>query len=50
MEGLTEERVRAATGRHLGPAEIDALMARRDLIVAHFRKLIGERGEAQVLY
>lgn len=30
--------------------EVEGVMARRDLIVAHFRKLIAEKGEENVLY
>jgi hypothetical protein len=42
--------VEAAVGEHLTRQEIDAVMARRDLIVAHFERLIAERGETRVLY
>jgi hypothetical protein len=37
-------------GRHLTRWEVEALMARRDIIVAHFEKEIAKRGEDQVLY
>jgi hypothetical protein len=47
---LTAEQVAASTKSFIGGAEIDALMARRDLIVAFFDKLVAEKGEAQVLY
>jgi hypothetical protein len=50
MEQLTGDAVKDAAGRHLSPFEIDALMARRDLIVQHFKKLVQERGESRVLY
>jgi hypothetical protein len=30
--------------------EIEALMARRDLIAAYFQRLIAEKGESAVLY
>jgi len=30
--------------------EVEAVMARRDKIVAHFQKLIAEKGESEVLY
>jgi hypothetical protein len=46
---LTAGQVAAATTPYVGPAEIDALMARRDQIVAIFDKLIAEKGESQVL-
>jgi hypothetical protein len=35
---------------HLDKTEISALLARRDIIVQHFQKLIDERGEAMVLF
>lgn len=47
---LQREDVRRATGRHLSIFEIDALLARRDLIVTRFDGLIAARGEAAVLY
>lgn len=50
LEAVSEADVREAVGEHLTDAEIEALMARRDLIVAHFRTLIEERGERVVLY
>jgi len=50
LEALSEAEVREAVGRHLSDDEIEALMARRDLILAHFRKLIEKRGERAVLY
>jgi hypothetical protein len=34
----------------LAPAEIDALLARRDLIVKHFEKGAAEHGDDAVLY
>jgi len=50
MESLTRDEVKAATKDFLLPAELDAMMKRRDLLVAHFKKLIGELGEEKVLY
>lgn len=50
LRQLSRAEVEAAAGKHLTRDEIDALMARRDLIVAHFERLIAERGEAEVLY
>lgn len=47
---LSREEVVSAVGMHLTKWEIDALMARRDQIVAHFQKLIAENGESSVLY
>ncbi len=50
LEALTKESIRNAVRNELTNAEIDAVMRRRDLIVAHFRKLIAEQGEDRVLY
>jgi hypothetical protein len=50
LEALTKEEVAAATKDFLIRRELDALMVRRDLLVAHFKKLIAEQGEAKVLY
>lgn len=52
------ERLRHLDGRevlektkpHLAKAEVNAIMARRDKIVAHFEKLVAEKGENAVLY
>jgi hypothetical protein len=50
LHGLARDDVARAVGGHLTKWETDALMARRDLIVAHFQKLIAEKGESQILY
>ena len=50
LRGPIEDAVSQAVGAHLTKWEIEALMARRDLIAAHFQKLIAEKGEAKVLY
>lgn len=50
LRGLVRDDVARALGDHLTKWETDALMSRRDLIVAHFNKLITERGESQILY
>ena len=50
LRGLTAPALREAVEQHLTGAEVSALMARRDLLVAHFDRLIAERGEAAVLY
>jgi len=50
LVGLSKEAVSQAAGAHLTKWEVEALIARRDLMAAHFQKLIGERGEAAVLY
>ncbi len=50
LRALTEADFKAAVQSHLTTSEIAAVMARRDLLVAHFDKLIAARGEAVVLY
>ena len=47
---LSRDEVSHAVGAHLTKWEIEALMARRDLIAAHLQKLIAEKGEPAVLY
>jgi len=50
LEALTRDGVKRACGNWLTGYELDAMMKRRDLLVAHFRKLIAEVGEDKVLY
>jgi len=50
IEGLTKDSVRQSVKDNLTSMEIDAMMKRRDNLVAHFKKLIAEKGEAEVLY
>ena len=50
LRELTAAAVEAKTKPYLGRGEIEPLMARRDLIVKAFEKLIAERGEDRVLY
>lgn len=50
LRTLTSGEVVAAVQSHLTSGEVAAVMARRDLLVAHFERLIAERGEAVVLY
>ena len=50
MRRLTKPALHDATGEYLTPYEIDALLARRDLIVKHFEDLITLLGEQEVLY
>ncbi len=38
------------TKHYLAKDEVEAVMARRDKIVAQFQKLISEKGEKEVLY
>lgn len=50
LRELNRADVERVTARHLTRFEIDGLMKRRDLMVAHFEKLIAAKGEAAVLY
>jgi hypothetical protein len=50
MQALTRESVREHAGRYLNGAQIDALLKRRDALVAHFTRLVADKGEAAVLY
>ena len=50
LRALTRQQVDEAMTGTLTKAEIDALMARRDLIVKHFDERIAKLGEAVVLY
>jgi hypothetical protein len=50
LEALERTTVKQAVGDWLTQAEIDAMMKRRDLLVAHYKKLIAEQGEDKVLY
>lgn len=50
LQALTAEEVSAAAGEYLTKWEVDAVMKRRDLIVAHFQKLIAAKGEEKILY
>ena len=47
---LKKEDLAAATKPFIGGSEVDAFMARRDVLVAMIDKLVAEKGEAQVLY
>lgn len=50
MKTLTREGIKAAVRDDLTNSEINAVIARRDLLVAHFERLIAEKGEKEVLY
>ncbi len=50
LASLSRDEVRQATKDFLTNSELDAMMKRRDLLVAHFKKLVGELGEEKVLY
>jgi hypothetical protein len=47
---LTKDGVKKAVGDWLTNPEVEAMIKRRDLLVAHFKKLIAEQGEDKVLY
>lgn len=50
LEALSIEAVATATREYLTSAEVNAVMKRRDLILAHYRQLVQKLGEARVLY
>jgi hypothetical protein len=50
LRGLSKDAVSQAVGAHLTKWEIEALLARRDLIAAHFQNQIAQKGESAVLY
>ena len=50
LQTLTRAEVEASTDPYLTGREVDAVLARRDTIVAHLLRLIEERGEDRVLY
>jgi hypothetical protein len=50
LEALTPQSLKEAVGDYLTRGEAEAVMKRRDLIVAHVRGLIAQRGEEKVLY
>jgi hypothetical protein len=50
IQELTPEGLKQVMKDQLTPAEIGAVLKRRDLLVAHFQGLIKEQGESAVLY
>jgi hypothetical protein len=50
LQQLSPEAIAEKTGELLTDSEIKAVIARRDRIVEHFRKLIAEKGEKVILY
>lgn len=50
LRALTAPALEDAVEHHLTDSEIAAVMARRDLLVSHFDRLIAQRGEAVILY
>ena len=50
LRALKQDEVEAATKPYLRKADVEAVMARRDLIVALFNRRVAEKGEALILY
>jgi hypothetical protein len=50
LQTLTADELARVAGPHLTEREMSGVMARRGLLIERFRRLIGERGEAAVLY
>ena len=50
LETLSKDGIKKQVKNYLTGGEIDALLKRRDLIVAHYKALVAEKGEAAVLY
>jgi len=50
LKGLDQNELVQKTKGYLTAPEVQAVMARRDKIVAYFQKLIAEKGENNVLY
>jgi|WetSurSiteA1Bulk_404760.scaffolds.fasta_scaffold03345_5 hypothetical protein len=50
LRALDGKALTANVGKYLNKPEIEGVMKRREKIVAHFEKLIAEKGESAVLY
>lgn len=50
LRSLDFATIERATGRHLNRLEINAVIHRRDKIVACFEQLVAQKGESEVLY
>ena len=50
MKALNEDDLKNATKKYLSGPQVKGVMARRDMIVDQFNKLVAEKGEASVLY
>ena len=50
VKALTFEGIRSAVGEYLTDEEINAVLVRRDLILAEIDRLVQQNGEDQVLY
>jgi hypothetical protein len=50
LDSTTDEELRSAVREYLAPAQMAALVKRRDLLLAHVQRLVDERGEDVVFY
>ncbi len=50
LKSLDAKELATRTRNYIGEAQLQAVMARRDKIVAHFQSLIADKGENEVLY
>lgn len=50
LQAISPADVATAVEDYLSPGEVNAVMARRDLIVAHYRQRLAQLGEVRVLY
>jgi len=50
LKGLTAEKVKEAVGEYLNDKEVEAVLIRRDLILAEIDRLVKLNGEENVLY
>jgi len=50
LRSMTLAELKAAAEDVLEPHEIEGVLARRDLLIAHYEKLVRQRGESAVLY
>lgn len=50
LRKLSQSQVEQSTKQYLTNSEIKAVLMRRDKIVAHFEKLVAQKGEKEVMY
>ncbi len=50
LRAMTLDELKSTMGEVLEPPELEGVLARRDLLVEHFEKLMRERGESAVLH
>jgi len=50
MKTLTFDEIKGFVGEYLTDEEINAVLARKDLIIEHINKMIEKKSEAEVLY